>query len=419
VNFALAKILLADDSTHAQRMGKKILVAEGYDVTTVSNGQAAIHSLEKDTPDLVVADIFMPGRNGYEVSRFVKANAKLKNVPVLLIIGAMEPYDPEEGKRAGADGLITKPLESSDLVTTVKGLLSSSTRTTTTRVNASRPPAVAEPQTTPVPPPVEETPQWDNEPEEIITTHPPYPKFDIPHELGQQSIGMLTDIMAEPKSGELPPTPVGDAERDRNEEGDLPAMEMADEQMHVADPPPLPQLDLAEKTVWTAEPAPMTPEEGRLFDQPSADWGDLAQLVEQADSEVVRAEAAPQKTEPEPLSVEMQAVPAAEPMPETAGGSEIEYFESLDDVVAAPPMGRASAPAPEAEVPSLSPAPETVLAETPDSDKEVQEPVAEPVEEVASPLSTLNAPPMDPLVRQAVEDMLPEIIERVKKSIKK
>jgi hypothetical protein len=60
-----------------------------------------------------------------------------------------------------------------------------------------------------------------------------------------------------------------------------------------------------------------------------------------------------------------------------------------------------------------------VLAETPDSDKEVQEPVAEPVEEVASPPSTLNLPPMDPLVRQAVEDMLPEIIERVKKSIKK
>ena len=125
---ALAKILLADDSTHAQRMGAKILTAEGHEVATVSNGQAAIHALEEATPDLVVADIFMPGRNGYEVCHFVKSDERLKNIPVLLIIGAMEPYDPEEGKKAGADGLITKPLESSSLVNTVKDMLGAAKR---------------------------------------------------------------------------------------------------------------------------------------------------------------------------------------------------------------------------------------------------------------------------------------------------
>ena len=59
----MAKILLADDSTHAQRMGKKILTAEGHEVSTVSNGQAAIHALEQSLPELVIADIFMPGKN--------------------------------------------------------------------------------------------------------------------------------------------------------------------------------------------------------------------------------------------------------------------------------------------------------------------------------------------------------------------
>ena len=119
MDFALAKILLADDSTHARRMGAKILTAEGFEVTTVSNGQAAIQALEQSVPDLVVADIFMPGRNGYEVCKFIKTDPKFHHVPVLLIIGQMEPYDPEEGRKAGADGLITKPLESSNLVATV------------------------------------------------------------------------------------------------------------------------------------------------------------------------------------------------------------------------------------------------------------------------------------------------------------
>src|SRR5690349_9574424 len=101
-------------------MGVKILAAEGHEVATVSNGQAAIKSLEQAAPELVIADVFMPGRSGYEVCHFVKTAEKLKNIPVLLIIGVMEPYDADEGKRAGADGVITKPLESSSLVTMVK-----------------------------------------------------------------------------------------------------------------------------------------------------------------------------------------------------------------------------------------------------------------------------------------------------------
>ncbi|MBI4465219.1 MAG: response regulator, partial [Acidobacteria bacterium] len=63
----MAKILLADDSGHAQRMGAKILAEEGHEVVTVSNGQAAIKAIQEEPLDLVVADIFMPGKSGYEV----------------------------------------------------------------------------------------------------------------------------------------------------------------------------------------------------------------------------------------------------------------------------------------------------------------------------------------------------------------
>ena len=95
-------ILLADDSRHAQRMGEKILAAEGHEVATASNGKAAIKMLQEFVPDLVVADVFMPGKTGYEVCEFLKSNPALSHIPVLLIVGAMEPFDPAEGRRVRA-----------------------------------------------------------------------------------------------------------------------------------------------------------------------------------------------------------------------------------------------------------------------------------------------------------------------------
>lgn len=121
--FVGQRILLADDSNVAQRMGKEILSAEGFDVTTVSNGQAALKKLRDFNPDLIIADIFMPGIGGYELCATVKADPQSSHVPVVLLVGAMEPYDPDEGRKAKADAVITKPLQSSSLLSTVKKLL--------------------------------------------------------------------------------------------------------------------------------------------------------------------------------------------------------------------------------------------------------------------------------------------------------
>ena len=117
------RILLADDSNVAQRMGKEILAPEGFEVVTVSNGQAALKMLQQFVPDLVLADIFMPGRNGYEVCQFIKSEVQLSHIPVVLLVGTLEPYDRQQGSRVKADGLITKPLQSSTLLKIVKNLL--------------------------------------------------------------------------------------------------------------------------------------------------------------------------------------------------------------------------------------------------------------------------------------------------------
>ena len=114
------KVLLADDSMTAQNMGKKILSESGYDVTTVSNGAAAVKKIAEVKPDLVILDIYMPGYTGLEVCERVRANFDTANLPVLLTVGKMEPYRAEDGAKVRADGVIVKPFEATDLLAVVK-----------------------------------------------------------------------------------------------------------------------------------------------------------------------------------------------------------------------------------------------------------------------------------------------------------
>ena len=191
----MAKILLADDSTHAQRMGAKILTAEGHEVVTVSNGQAAVKKLSSFAPDLIVADVFMPGKNGYELCQIVKSDPQRSYIPVLLIVGQMEPYDPAEGKRVHADGLVTKPLESSDLVPLVQRLLAS--------VQKPAPPA---PQPAP-PPPVEEPSAEEAAAEELFTASitskaAAHVEFEMPAEIGEQPTSAYGDLLETPIAAE-------------------------------------------------------------------------------------------------------------------------------------------------------------------------------------------------------------------------
>jgi len=116
------KILLADDSVTAQNMGRKILADAGYDVVTVNNGSAALKRITEIKPDLIVLDVYMPGYSGLEVCQRLKDAAETAHIPILLTVGKLEPFKPEEARRVRADAHIVKPFEASELLTALTRL---------------------------------------------------------------------------------------------------------------------------------------------------------------------------------------------------------------------------------------------------------------------------------------------------------
>ena len=119
------KLLLADDSITIQKVVQLTFADEGVTVVVVSNGKEAIERLEEVAPDIVLADVFMPLTNGYEVCEYIKQNAQLKHIPVMLLVGSFEPFEEAEARRVGADEILTKPFQSiRRLIDKVGGLVS-------------------------------------------------------------------------------------------------------------------------------------------------------------------------------------------------------------------------------------------------------------------------------------------------------
>jgi CheY-like chemotaxis protein len=117
------RILLADDSPHAQRMGELILREEGYEVVTITDGATVLVRLQDVDPDLILVDVTMPTRSGYEICEFVKSSPRHLHTRVVLIAGAGEAFDEPESRRVQADGVLKKPFEASLMLQTVKPLL--------------------------------------------------------------------------------------------------------------------------------------------------------------------------------------------------------------------------------------------------------------------------------------------------------
>jgi len=117
------KLLLADDSVTIQRVIELTFADEDVQVIAVGDGQKAIERIEAERPDIVLADVGMPERDGYEVAAFVKSAAHLSHIPVLLLTGAFEPVDEQRAAAAGCDGVLAKPFEPHMVITRVKELL--------------------------------------------------------------------------------------------------------------------------------------------------------------------------------------------------------------------------------------------------------------------------------------------------------
>jgi CheY-like chemotaxis protein len=119
------KLLLADDSITIQKVVDLTFADEGVSVVCVNNGREAIERLEEFAADVVLADVFMPQMNGYEVCEYIKQNDKLKHIPVMLLVGSFEPFDEEEARRVGANDILTKPFQSIRRLIEKVGLLTS------------------------------------------------------------------------------------------------------------------------------------------------------------------------------------------------------------------------------------------------------------------------------------------------------
>ncbi len=205
------KVLIADDSPTVQKKASGILTGEGMEVITVSNGVAAIKKLPTVNPLVILADVAMPGKDGYEVCEFVKASKEYVNVPVVLVFSDNDMYDEQKGARAHADGRIKKPFDRDELIATVTKFLAAA-EAAAAKALAAPPVKVAPP-----PPRTYVTEPVDEEPE--IATRNSAPDFSAFSGVAISEAGM-EEISATPPepvpSYESPalsePTPVIEAE---------------------------------------------------------------------------------------------------------------------------------------------------------------------------------------------------------------
>ena len=151
------KILLADDSITIQKVVELTFSDGDYEVTAVNNGARAIQKLGDMKPDIILSDIIMPEKNGYEVCEYVKSHPEYRNIPVVLLTGTFEPFDPDRAEKAGCDAVVTKPFESQSLIHKVEELIAAAQSASAT---PAPPPVAPETVAPPPPPPAPSASPW-------------------------------------------------------------------------------------------------------------------------------------------------------------------------------------------------------------------------------------------------------------------
>jgi CheY-like chemotaxis protein len=175
-------LLVADDSLTIRKAIGMVLSTEDCRITAVDNGLEAVSKAKELKPDLILADVMMPGMSGYEVCQAIKTDAATQHIPVLLLAGSFEPLDENRARSAGADGHLVKPFESEALIQKVHSLLGTT---------PSQPQLVKSAAPVAAPQPVRELPR-------------PTPAPSIP-----PSSGFRPAVVGPAARGVVPPTPIG------------------------------------------------------------------------------------------------------------------------------------------------------------------------------------------------------------------
>jgi CheY-like chemotaxis protein len=121
------KLLLADDSITTQKVVALTFAHEDVEVEAIADGARALERVKSLKPDVILADVSMPGLSGYELCERIKGNPELAGTPVVLLVGSFEPFDEAEAARVGCNGYLTKPFDTSGLIETVRTIIDEAT----------------------------------------------------------------------------------------------------------------------------------------------------------------------------------------------------------------------------------------------------------------------------------------------------
>jgi len=119
----MSRILLADDSPQALRLGEQILAGQGIEVVSVTDGAIALRRLNDVSPDLFITDVYLPTKNGFELARYMKAQPEYRDIPIVFAAAPADVFEEQDARNAGADVILRKPFEASTLLGVVRELL--------------------------------------------------------------------------------------------------------------------------------------------------------------------------------------------------------------------------------------------------------------------------------------------------------
>src|ERR1700682_4612739 len=142
-------LLLADDSKTIQQAISMTFAGEDVTLTTANDGEAALQQARAIKPDIILADVSMPRLGGYELCEKIRADAALKNIPVLLL-GGGNPVDPSRAMAVGANGHMPKPFDSGKLIEQVKQILANPRAAPSAAAPGARPAASVPPRPAPL-----------------------------------------------------------------------------------------------------------------------------------------------------------------------------------------------------------------------------------------------------------------------------
>ncbi|MBI5525476.1 MAG: response regulator [Deltaproteobacteria bacterium] len=443
-------LLLADDSLTIQKVVGICLANEDISIVSVDNGEDAVIKARALRPDIVIADVVMPRKNGYEVCLSIRQDPELKHVPVILLAGAFEAFDEKRYREVMANSYIIKPFESQTLIGAVKKLLYPEQAqvpapqplrppTVTPVPGAAPPAAVRPPIVPPMAPPRMAAPEMPPAPPHVAPSAPP---------AAPRPTGTAPFAAPRPPSMSVPgPSAVPAAERPA---APVPSFEAAlgpavaappeiprppSAELHVADEISTEDIEeIATSGVMDAVPPEAPKVEGLvpISTEGPASWNGVD--IRQAEPGPAAAPTVDEAPPAKPMGIEEWGLELKQELAEAAAPPQIlTPAESAQEIpfVAERPAGAPqpielsspTVPAPAfverpAPVPDQAPAPAVVEGPAPSlAERPVLSPVEGPVGSPVEGPAEVKAPPAQPVspaeLQEMVKKSIREIVERV------